>query len=95
MKYDRQITEGIISKIEPKELYLMVTAETDHEGKHYTTILRVGFTNYRLAVGDTLSWSSVYNGLFSNVLWWRGTGPNNKFCTIWLLAIESQKIVPK
>jgi hypothetical protein len=39
MKHNRQITKGIISKIEPKELYLMVTAETDHEGMHYSTNL--------------------------------------------------------
>jgi hypothetical protein len=52
MKYNRQITNGTITKIEPKEPYILVTAETDHEGQHYVTVLRVGFTNYHLEVGD-------------------------------------------
>jgi hypothetical protein len=65
MSLRRQVTCGVITRIEPKQLHILVTAETDHEGRHYVTLLQVGFTNYRLAIGDTLSWSTVYNGVFS------------------------------
>jgi hypothetical protein len=95
MKYHRQITKGVISKIEPKDLYLTVTAETDHEGKHYTTILRVGFTNYCLAIGDLLSWSSFYDGTGSRVLWWSSSACGQRLCKLWLVVVESQKTVPK
>ena len=94
MSLRRQVTTGVITKIEPKQLHILVTAETDHEGRHYVTLLQVGFTNYRLTIGDTLSWSAVYGGAFSRVMWWRGGGPHGRFCTLWLLEIESQKIIP-
>jgi hypothetical protein len=59
-----QLTFGVITKMEPKELYLLVRAETDYQRQHYVTELQVGFTNYRLGVGDTLSWSSVLQWTF-------------------------------
>jgi hypothetical protein len=65
MSYKRQITSGVITKIERKELYFLVTAETDREGAHYITTLRLGVTNYPVAVGDLLCWSSFFNGLGS------------------------------
>jgi hypothetical protein len=46
MSYKRQITRGVITKIERKELYFLVTAETDDHGAHYITTLRLGVTNY-------------------------------------------------
>jgi hypothetical protein len=94
MKYNRQITKGIISKIEPKELYLMVTTKTDHEGMHYSTILRVGFTNYCLAIGDLLSWSSFYDGTGSRVLWWSSSACMQRLCKLWLIVVESQRTFP-
>jgi hypothetical protein len=94
MSLRRQVTCGVITRIEAKQLHILVTAETDHEGRHYVTLLQVGFTNYRLAIGDTLSWSTVYNGLFSSVLWWRGARMKSGLCKLWLVGIESQKIIP-
>ena len=95
MSYKRQITEGQITKIEPKDEYILVHAEIDYGEKHFITALRVGFTNYRLAIGDELSWSAVFGGAFSRVMWWRGGGPNGRLCKLWLLAIESQRVIPK
>ena len=54
MSFKRQITDGLITRIEPKDGYLLVSAETDYEEQHFITALRVGFTNYSLAVGDLL-----------------------------------------
>jgi hypothetical protein len=94
MSLRRQVTCGVITRIEPKQLHILVTAETDHEGRHYVTLLQVGFTNYRLSIGDTLSWSTIYNGVFSSVMWWRGAGRKGSFLRLYLVGIESQKITP-
>jgi hypothetical protein len=91
MNLNRQITTGAITKIEAKDdLYILVTAENHDGDKRYVTRLRVGATNYALSPGDSLSWSSFYNGLGSNVLWWirRGQIPKK----ILLLMIESRVV---
>jgi hypothetical protein len=94
MSYKRQITSGVITKMERKELYFLVTAETDHDGAHYITTLRVGVTNYPLAVGDILCWSCFFNGFGSTDLWWRRAEIRYHLCKLWLHGVESQKIVP-
>jgi hypothetical protein len=91
MSLKRQVTTGAIAKIEAKgDLYLLVTAENHDGDKRYVTRLRVGATNYALSPGDCLSWSSFYNGVGSNVLWWirRGQIPKK----ILLLMVESQVV---
>jgi hypothetical protein len=89
MSLKRQITTGAITKIEAKgDLYLLVTTENHNGDKRYVTSLRVGLTNYALRPGDTLSWSSFYNGVGSNILWWVRMGQMPK--KIWLLMVESQ-----
>ena len=94
MSYRRQITRGVITKIERKELYFLVTAETDDDGAHYVTTLRLGVTNYPVAVGDLLCWSSFFNGFGSTDLWWCRAEIRYHLCKIWLHGVESQKIVP-
>jgi hypothetical protein len=93
MSYKGQVTCGLITKIEPKQLYILVTAETDHQGQHYVTVLRAGFTNYRLEAGDALSWSSCYAGERSSVLWRSSSARPFPLCKFWLLTVESQRIV--
>jgi hypothetical protein len=94
MSFKRQVTCGVITKIEPKQFYILVTAETDPEGWHYVTILKVGVTNYRLQVGDSLSWSSCYGGVRSAVIWWCSGVRPYPLLKLWLLTVESQGIVP-
>jgi hypothetical protein len=91
MSLKRQITTGVITKIDAKgDLYLLVTAENYDGEKRYVTSLRVGLTNYALRPGDTLSWSSIYSGVGSEVLWWirRGQLPRK----IRFLMVESQVV---
>lgn len=91
MSLKRQITTGVITKIEAKgDLYLLVTAENHNGDKRYVTSLRVGITNYALRLGDTLSWSSFYDGIGSEVLWWVRVGQMPK--KICLLMLESQVV---
>jgi hypothetical protein len=82
---DRQITAGKILKIEPFTLYTLVICESLKDGKTYRTHLRIGTTNYRLQIGDLLSWSSFYDGTGSRALWWV---PNNSDPQPKLLHLE-------
>jgi hypothetical protein len=91
MSLNRQITTGLITKIDAiGDLYLSITAESHDSEKRYVTSFRVGLTNYALRSGDTLSWSSFYNGVGSHVLWWIRNGRTPK--KILLLMVESQVV---
>jgi hypothetical protein len=90
--FDKQITFGRITSIVPGTLYILVETETLTEHRCYWTYLRLGFTNYKVRIGDILSWSSFYDGTGSRVIWWTRSDPVFFPVKLWLITIERQQV---
>ena len=65
----RQITTGEIIQYVAYPDYLLITTETTHGKQKYVTTLRAGLTNMHFYEGDILSWSSIYDGTGSSMMW--------------------------
>lgn len=88
----RQITTGEIVQYVAYPDYLLITTETTHGKQKYVTILRAGLTNIRFYEGDILSWSSVYDGTGSSMMW-LVSKEREMPVKLYLYSVQSQQIV--